>query len=379
MVQFWLDNVQFLINTQNFNFNNVSPSQRQIQMLNIIAMLSLITGITIVYIKRDPKYFGIAVIVMASTILIKSNLKVSTFSNVKSILDSTYNTGAYLVRPVNGQDPSGLNNLLYVNQVLNLNRGDIIALANNNTVFEVNTITDIKYTLDTNLPVLVLAKPLEQMYSKYTTIILKVSENGPSIIPPPDGNISIKNAGNNYTSDGIEMAKQGFPQFNLPNQNRNDWNLQQSSMLPGGTDGYVYQGQPYGNLKARNSDINNPMGTINVTEYDSPPTMYGTSNVAEMTDGVYNDTVMTRNQEATVSQRVDDLLFHKGNSQMSFSPMPVDTLPNNQEAFANFCYNNPTNMLNVKYASIFVNDPEKYKLVSSLTKATGTEGGSGNR
>jgi hypothetical protein len=32
-------------------------------------------------------------------------------------------------------------------------------------------------------------------------------------------------------------------------------------------------------------------------------------------------------------------------------------------------------MINVKYGSIFVNDPEKYKLVSKLTRATGTEGG----
>jgi hypothetical protein len=86
---------------------------------------------------------------------------------------------------------------------------------------------------------------------------------------------------------------------------------------------------------------------------------------------------MTTNQEATVSQRVDDLLFHKGNAQTRFTPMPVDTLPNNQEAFAHFCYRNPTNLVNAKYASIFVNDPEKYKLVSKLARATGTENGGG--
>ena len=88
---------------------------------------------------------------------------------------------------------------------------------------------------------------------------------------------------------------------------------------------------------------------------------------------------MTTNQEATVSQRVDDLLFHKGNSQTIFSPMPVDTLPNDQEAFGHFCYRNPTNLVNVKYGSIFVNDPEKFKLVTKLAKAQGNEGGSGNR
>lgn len=369
MVQFWLDNIQFLINSQNFNFDNVNSSHRQIQILNIIAMTSLISGLVLVYIKRDPKYFAFALSIMAFTILVKSNMKVSTFSNV-NLLDTTFETGAYLVRNVSGNDPSGLNNQLYVNQASNLNRGDIIALANNNTVLETNIISDIKYTNQEQTPVLLFLKPFKKNYSKYTTKILKVSGTSPEIIPPPDGNISI---GDN----GIEMAKQR--KTSLPNQNRNDWNLEQSSMVPDGNNNYIYQGQPYGNLKCRNSDLTNPMGNINVTEYDIAPTMYGTCNVAEMTDGVYNDNIMTTNQEATVSQRVDDLLFHKGNSQMLFSPMPVDTLPNNQEAFSNFCYNTPTNMVNAKYASIFVNDPEKYKLVSRLAKATGTEGGSGNR
>jgi hypothetical protein len=148
-------------------------------------------------------------------------------------------------------------------------------------------------------------------------------------------------------------------------------------MVPGFEDTYPYQGQPNGSLKCRESTIDNPMGTINVTEYDAPPTMYGTCNVAEMTNGVLNDTLMTENQEATVSQRVDDLLFHKGNSQAMFSPVPIDTNPDNSIAFANFCYNSPTNLVNAKYASIFVNDPEKYKLVSKLAKATGTENGGG--
>ena len=142
-------------------------------------------------------------------------------------------------------------------------------------------------------------------------------------------------------------------------------------------DTFKYQGPPYGDLNCRQSDTNNPMGTINVTEYDNYPTMYGTCNVGNTVDGKPNDKIMTENQEATVSQRVDDLLFHKGNSQASFTPMPVDTLPNNQEAFANFCYRSPTNLLNPKYGSIFVNDPEKLKLIMKLTKPTGTENGGG--
>jgi len=375
MVEFWLDNINFLINSQNFNFNGVTDLQKKIQLLNLIAMSGLIGGLYFSHVKKNAKYFGIGFGIMALTIFIKSNLNVSNFTNV---LQNSFDTKSYLIQNANGNDPSGLNNKLYVNQALNINKHDIIALSVNDSILETNVVSDIKYALDTNLPILILLNQLKGNYPKYTTKILKVSDTSPDIINPPDGNLSIQNAGNG-TSDPLNMSTQNYPKFNLPNQNRNDWNLQQSSMVPGGGNNYVYQGQPYGNLKCRNSDINNPMGTINVTEYDSPPTMYGTCNVAESTNGLLNDTYMTRNQEATVSQRVDDLLFHRGNSQMMYSPMPVDTLPDNQEAFANFCYNSPTNLMNVKYASIFVNDPEKYKLVSRLAKATGTEGGSGNR
>jgi hypothetical protein len=106
--------------------------------------------------------------------------------------------------------------------------------------------------------------------------------------------------------------------------------------------------------------------------------MFGTCNEAEMnSNGVQNNTVMTENQEATVSQRVDDLLFHRGNSQWHYSPVPVDTIPNDQGGFANFLYRSPTNLVNPKYASVFVNDPEKFKLVAKLARATGTENGGG--
>ena len=391
MVQFWLDNLKFLISTQNFNFSNASPSQKDIQILNIVAMTSLIVGLLLVFTKKKVIYFGISIIIMSLTILIKSGTKVSTFANVngtngtngtngksekfkKSDINSTtFDTGSYLIKNVNGNDPSGISNVLYINQALNFNKGDVIALSTNNSILETNIVSDIKYTTENNIPVLILLNPLQGNYSKYTTKILKISDTSPEIVSPPDGNISIGNY--NGPTDPMQMSTQNYPKFNLPNQNRNDWNLEQSTMVPGGGDNYKYQGQPYGSLKCRNSDVNNPMGTINVTEYDAPPTMFGTCNVAEMTDGKYNDTLMTENQEATVSQSVNDLLFHKGNSQMLFSPVPVDTLPDNRDAFANYCYNSPTNLVNVKYASIFVNDPDKYKLVAKLARATGTEGG----
>jgi hypothetical protein len=119
------------------------------------------------------------------------------------------------------------------------------------------------------------------------------------------------------------------------------------------------------------------MGSIQVPEYDKAPTLFGTCNSQELnsSSGKTNDYTMTDNQEATVSQRVDDLLFHKGNSQWNYSPMPVDTIPNDQEGFAHFLYRNPTNLVNPKYGSVFVNEPEKLKLVMKLARAQGNEGG----
>jgi hypothetical protein len=226
---------------------------------------------------------------------------------------------------------------------------------------------------------LVLLNNIKGEYSKYQTKILKVSDSSPNIIPPPDGNMSIQAAGvyPQGMSNPQALAVQNYPKFGLPNGNRYDWDLELATMGPNGMpNSYVYQGQPYGNLKCRESSVDNPMGVINIPEYDAPPTMFGTCNEAELgANGVENNTIMTRNQEATVSQRVDDLLFHKGNSQWHYSPMPVDTIPNDQEGFAHFCYRSPTNLVNPKYASIFVNDPDKFKLVAKLARATGSENG----
>jgi len=384
MVQFWLDDVKTLLNPDNFDLNNLNPTDKKIKILNIIALASLVAGLYMCYRKKDPKYFLMSVGVMSFTIFLKpqngndSFSKVSSqFTKIESALSNSFDTGAYLVKNANGDDQSGLNNILYINQSTNINKGDIIALSVNNVTLETNIVSDVKFTTNENLPVLILLNPLKNNYPKSTTKILKVSDNSPGEIPPPNGNISIQNAQNVDTNDPLQMAAQNFPKFNLPNQSKNDWNLEQSTIIPNQVNPYTYQGQPYGNLKARLSDVNNPMGTINVTEYDSPPTMYGTVNVGDYTNGVLNDNIMTSNQEATVSQRVDDLLFHRGNSQMMFSPMPVDTLPDNQDAFANWVYNSPTNLVNVKYASIFVNEPEKYKAIARLAKATGTENGGG--
>jgi hypothetical protein len=389
MVQFWLDNLLDLFNIQNFTFMNNDPNpENYIKVLNLVSLLAVVTGLIMTFVKKESVYFAITVVILSLCILIRSNIsRVSTFVPIKDPLNTnvsnTYDTGVYLVKALQN-DPDNLNNVIYVNSALNFNKGDVIALSANNKILETNIITNVQYTtgsaqIEAGIPVLILLNNIKGDYSKYTTKILKVRDSSPNIIPPPDGNMSIQASGNS-PGDIQRLAVQNYPKFELPNANRNDWNLELSTMGPIGMENsYTYQGQPYGNLKCRESNVNNPMGVIEVPEYDSPPTMYGTCNEGEIgTNGILNNTTMTENQEATVSQRVDDLLFHKGNSQWMYSPVPVDTLPNNQEAFAHFCYRNPTNLVNPKYASIFVNDPEKLKLITKLARATGTENGGGS-
>jgi hypothetical protein len=386
--QFWLNDITQLINPNNLNFLNKSGNQRNIMLLNLISGLAIIIG-TGCLIKTKKKIFiSLVILVLSLSIFIKvfflsesfKSVGVSRFTEtvspererpINSKLSNSYDTGVVLVRDINGDNPSGLNNALYVNQAFNFNKGDIIALSTNGAILETCIIEGIQYTTDSNTPVIILLNPLKNSYSKSVTKILKVSDSSPNIVVPPDPNLSIQQSGGG-SGDINKMAVANFPKYTLPNLNRNDWNLELATYGPSEPT-YEYQGQPFGPLKCRTSNVSNPMGTINVTEYDAPPTMYGTCNVQENN----NDYKMTTNQEATVSQRVDDLLFHKGNAQAQFSPVAIDTLPNDQEAFAHFCYRNPTNLVNPKYASIFVNEPDKFMMVSKLARATGTENGGG--
>lgn len=385
-VPFWLNDILQLINFNNIKFLNKTGSQKLIMLLNLIASVAIFVGI-IYYLKtKDKKYIKLTLIVVSLTVIIKYLFIKPTTSSFKSKfsevinpmtypintkLSNSYDTGVFLVRDTDNK--TGLNNVLYVSDSLNFNKGDIIALSTNGNIMETCIISDIQYTTDGNFtPVLVLLNPLKNKYTSISTKILKVSDSSPNLVTPPDPNVSIQQSGN-APADPQKMAVQNFPASTLP-YGRYDWNLELSTYGgPGEPTNYEYQGPPFGSLKCRQSTLENPMGTINVTEYDQTPTMYGTCNV--QVDN--NDYKMTTNQEATVSQRVDDLLFHKGNSQAQFSPVPVDTMPNDQEAFAHFCYRNPTNLINPKYASIFVNDPEKFLLVSKLARATGTENGGG--
>ena len=377
MIQFWLDNFMELFNLQNINFTKDKPdskSENYIKILNLIAIASIVSGMSMVFLTKNVVYFGMIIVVMSFTILVKSHIKINSFTSVQNKLSNNFQTGSFLVLPATKND-----NKLYVNNAFNFNKGDVISLTSNGQTLETNIIADVKFTTTANTPVVILLNELKGNYPRNTTFIAKVSNASPSIIPPPDPNESIKAAGSGASNSHTEVLK-NYP-YNDVNQNRYDWNLELASMggnKPNDVANYEYQGQPFGPLKCRNSSVNNAMGTINVTEYDDTPTVFGTCNVNEQDpNGRSVDWNMTNNQEATISQSRNDLLFHKGNSQMVYSPMPVDTIPNNQEAFAHFCYRSPTNLVNPKYASIFVNDPEKFKLVAKLARATGTENGGG--
>jgi hypothetical protein len=393
MVQFWLDYLPDLFNTQNLTFlNNEPKTENYTKVLNLVSMIAIISGISFTFVKKDSLYFAITVLVLSLCILINSN-KLSKFSNLKpdklsnftsvDKISNAYDKGVRLVNHVI-YDPNKLNNMLYVNSISGFNKGDIIALSIEGTILETNIVSSTTYTIhptkngDT-IPVIFLLNNIKRNYPKGTAV-LKVSDTSPNIVQPPDGNMSIDSV--NYpqgTSNHQTLELQNFPRSSLPNGNRYDWNLElATSGVNGMSTTYENQGQPYGDLKCRESSLNNPMGVIEVPEYGAMPTMYGTCNESELnSNGKENNYMMTDNQEGTVVKRVNDLLFHRGNSQSHYSPVPIDTLPNDQEAFAHFLYRSPTNLINPKYGSIFVNEPEKLKLVSRLARATGTENGGG--
>ena len=78
MIQFWLDNFVDLFSMDNFTFLNNDPKpENYIKVLNLIALVSIIVGITMTVIKKSSIYFAIIVVVLSLTILIKSNINSS--------------------------------------------------------------------------------------------------------------------------------------------------------------------------------------------------------------------------------------------------------------------------------------------------------------
>ena len=165
---FWLNDISQLIDFNNINFLNKSGSQRTIMLLNLIASVVIIIGLVYTLKTKKKMYIKLILIVLTATILIKflfvkesSSTFKSTFSQINpssnpinSNYSNSYDTGVSLVRDVDNTNPSGLNNTLYVNQALNFNKGDIIALSKNASIMETCIISDVQYTTDgTNTPV----------------------------------------------------------------------------------------------------------------------------------------------------------------------------------------------------------------------------------
>ena len=373
MPHFWLDNFSDLFSIDNLKLND------NIKLYNVISLIIIIISLVLVFKTKKTMYFGICVILLSIIIVIQKSS--SSFTEVTSELNGFVSNQFYLNTKLLKNASVGATQI-YVNNSFNIKPGDYILLDNGiNT--EIVLVVDVSISQADNYPVVLFYTPLKNNYTINNTKLFKVSNVQSDTLPPPDANKSISDSNNTYVSSPEQMALNSARRVPpLNNGNRSDINLELASYKGPGETSYQFQGPPNGPLECRKSTINNPMGTINITEFGATPTMYGTCNVGDtsvMSDGrtVNNDYLMTDNMESTVSMRVNDLLFHKGNSQSRFSPMVVDTIPDNQEAFAHFCYRSPTNLVNPKYASIFVNEPEKFKLVTQLAKATGTEGGGG--
>ena len=359
MVQFWLDSPIELFNLDNFRFSDTTS------VLNVISLFVIIITLVLTLKKKKAYYFGIGIIILSIIIIINYNMTKSGFqatddynqmkqmnqvnSNGNGIIQqnkaTVFSSSIFLT-----EDSDINDNVLYVTNTDNIYPGDIIEISDSNNN-QVNIVSNVYDSLT-----LVLRNDLKYSFLKGTKVSI-LKSIAPQIVTQADPLLS------------IEKSRQFVPPVitesdTTPNTlEKTDYNL--------GYDKHILQGPPHGNLYCRAPSINNPMGVLNINDYGESPTMYGTCNINN--NNVEN--TMQDIYESGVSQRVSDLVFHRGNSQNRFTPMAVDTLPNAQEEFAYFCYQNPSNIINPKYASIFVNEPDKFKYVASLAKATGTENG----
>jgi hypothetical protein len=354
MADFWLNKPTELVNVDNFNFKE----NKKIKILNVLTLLSLVLGIILVLKTRNKNYFVFSCIVVILIIFYYKNT--STFSSETKSLN--FELKIVLLKSVsetNADNPK--NNKIFVSNNDGLKEGDVIVLQDSVGNSQTNIISDVIVSPESSLMVL-FRYPITFNFQPNMTKFFKVGSANPQILSPPEGNISI--------GKNDEPREQPSSYLNtMSTTDRHDFNLEQSTYFQDGYPGA--QGPPDGPLKCRQPTVDNPMGVLNLDDYGKKPTMFGTCKA----DNPETIKAMETTVEYNIPQRVNDILFHKGNSQQRFTPMPVDTLPNQQDQFAFFLYQNPTNLVNPKYASIFVNDPEKYKLVAKLAKATGTENG----
>jgi len=385
MVNFWLESYDALFDLSNFKNLNAASVDTLVKFLNIISLMVLILSLILTIKTKNTFYFGSGIIILSIIIIIRysNNTMKSNFGNVSgSSTDntdtSTTNTGTtnvitrldanlptsfkndiILLENVIDANPNKEYNKLVVNSLKNIYPGDVINITDIYTqTINQTTIVSNVYTTQDGKNIIILRTPLNYNFLKNQTSIVVLNSTKPQIMIPPDPVMSIQKA-NTTTTDLNQMLINKNNIFSDPN--RQDYFTNN------------YQGPPYGNLQCRPPNISNPMGVIEIDDYNKPPIMYGTCNV----DSEQVRSGMQNSFESGVSQRISDILYHKGNSQSRFTPMAVDTIPNAQEQFAFFCYQNPNNLVNPKYASVFVNDPEKFKMITSLAQATGTENGGG--
>jgi len=335
MVKFWLNNLPDL-----FSLENVQGNINQIKILNVISLVLILFFIKMYMSTKENKYLislglsltVIAIIYYKKLIRYKVN---NVNNNVNKVNESSYITS----------DAYSGNSIIKVNSPA-FKQGDIVTMNETNHV-----VNKVIHDSSGGGYFLQLSSNLKQNYPAGTNV--KNFNENESELPS-----SFTGVDSDYFEEQF-INGQSIPNRFNQREDR-DYEPARTNTM------YRFQGPPNGPLRCRQSTESNPAGTIDIDEYDAPPRMYGTC---------VNDTETVNNNESMVSQRVNDLLFHKGNSQMTYLPVPGDTIPSNQEAFANWCYS--ADKLNPKYASIFVNDPDKFKMVSANAQATGTENGGG--
>jgi hypothetical protein len=392
MVNFWLNNFESLFALNNFNLNN-SPDVKAIKILNILSLFIIVFSILFTLKTKKVFYFGIGIILLSIIILIYNNnyssksgfsavdtrpsgsavSSTDTKTSVNGNQATTFTNSIQLIEDVltTNTDTEGkvnpVINKMKVSSVSNINPGDIIQISDTVTasVSETNIIDNV-YTgtgKDEASPFITVKNALKKNYLSKQTKIGVVKSVAPQIQTPPDPLLSIQQAKPYYNPASFLFEG---------NIIKNDLNNRTDARLDRAVgDAYKHQGPPYGDLACRPPTINNPMQSLNVTEFGTKPNMFGSCNI-NMSEDKINEI-----HESGVSMRREDLIYHRGNSQQSFYPVAVDTHPNQQELFAMYCYQTPGNLVNPKYASAFVNNPKQFKLLSTLARATGTENGGG--
>jgi hypothetical protein len=258
MSQFWLDNFLDLFSIDNFKLNDST------KLYNVLSLMVIIIGIAMVFKTKKTMYFGISVIILSVIIVIQKST--SRFTQVGSELNGPVSNQFYLNTKLLKNVAVGATQI-YVDNSFNIKPGDLLLLDNGNNS-ETVLVVNVSTSQADNFPVIVFYTPLKNNYSIDNTKLFKVSNVTTDNLPPPDGNKSISDSNNSYVSSPEQMALNRAPNVAPFNKgNRSDINLELASYKGPGETSYQFQGPPNGPLECRKSTVNNPMGTVNLTEF----------------------------------------------------------------------------------------------------------------